>query len=417
MSSPIELVRGQRTKLADLTAETRLRLSVGLEGPDAEDVTYLALLLNEAGEAVSPTAVVSSDRPNSEDGAIILQARSGLDQSFEVDLRRVAGSVASVVVALAFQTAGRRNVSQKTAQSIKAGRFEVEASGAAVARYTFSQRDLGEETAVLLGEIYRKNGVWRVRAIGEGFAGGLGSMLSRYKVSAPAVTGSGGAGIPIAAAPSVIWPPRTWPGDRQPTIPKDLVHAVGLVLCRGADGTAHSGTGFMISPGGFFVTCHHVVHDATEIMISLEGTRMLRKAEIVAMDSDSDLALCVITDRNGAPHWLMLAPPDSSSSLGDDLGLLGYPLSSDLGINVTYSQGIINSLRKRNDVPVLQIDVGAAPGSSGGPVFQRSNGLVVAVLSSGLHMGDRGMLINFAVDIRNIWRLGWLQRIAQAEGS
>lgn len=164
-----------------------------------------------------------------------------------------------------------------------------------------------------------------------------------------------------------------------------------------------------MTPGGHFITCNHVVEDAEQLSICIDGTRLLRRAEVVARDAASDLALCWMSDRNGSADWLLIAgrypTPGSATSSGSS----GFRLVWDLGLSVTYSQGIVNSLRSRGDVPALQIDVGAAPGSSGGPVLSRwSDGRVLGVLTSGLAGVDRGMHINFAVDLRVIWRLGWL---------
>jgi S1-C subfamily serine protease len=282
-----------------------------------------------------------------------------------------------------------------------------------MARFTFTQADIGADTAVMLGELYRKAGAWRVRSVGDGFTGGLPTMLSRFRITPGAVASNSPRGsVVLASAPQGLWLPKTWPGGVQPSIPKDLARAVGLTITTTEDGTVHTGTGFMVSPGGHFVTCHHVVHDAAELSVAFGGSTSLRRATVVALDRDSDLALCCVEDRNGSPDWLLPVGPDVSAGLGDELGLLGYPLGVDLGMSVTYSQGIVNSLRKKHGVDVLQIDVGAAPGSSGGPVFRRSDGNVVGVLTSGLDVADRGMLINFAVDIRNLWKLGWMQRLS-----
>jgi S1-C subfamily serine protease len=113
-----------------------------------------------------------------------------------------------------------------------------------------------------------------------------------------------------------------------------------------------------------------------------------------------------ISDGHGAEHWLQLADVDDEPKLGQDLGLLGYPLG-EVGLEVTYSQGVVNSLRSTSTHKILQIDAGAAPGSSGGPVFRREDGRVIGILGSGLQ-GRAGMLANFAMDIRQIWALGWV---------
>ena len=47
--------------------------------------------------------------------------------------------------------------------------------------------DLGEdfstETAVIFAEIYRNNNEWKFRAVGQGFAGGLGALARNYGIS------------------------------------------------------------------------------------------------------------------------------------------------------------------------------------------------------------------------------------------
>ena len=68
----MELVRGQRARLSDLTDKTRLKVDNDLEGPEPGDVSYLALLLGESGEAISPAACVSDDRQRSECGGVQL---------------------------------------------------------------------------------------------------------------------------------------------------------------------------------------------------------------------------------------------------------------------------------------------------------------------------------------------------------
>lgn len=413
-----DLVRGQRAKLSDLTAATRLSIAVQIEGVRPEQVVCAALLLGDSQVAISSSALVSTEHPRSDCGGVVFRP-DGREPTFELDLDRVTASASSVLVAVGFPglAGGARNLHR--------GELRILVSGSLVARYPFSGRDFGEEGAIALGEVYRKSNVWRIRAAGEGFVGGMPAMLSRYKLTPTTVSGGpggggglggGGGGLGgggrggavLQSGPVGVHIAKAWPGDKPPQVPKDLTRSVGLILTRTAEGKVHTGTGFIVTPGGHFITCNHVVDDAEQLSICIDGTRVLRPAEVIARDPQSDLAICWISDRNGSEDWLMLAGQGATPGLGDELGLLGFPLGVDLGLSVTYSQGIVNSLRSKGDVPVLQIDVGAAPGSSGGPVFRRSDGRVLGVLTSGISGADRGMHINFAVDLRAIWRLGWL---------
>jgi len=44
--------------------------------------------------------------------------------------------------------------------------------------------DYSIETAMIFGEIYKKTGEWRFSAVGQGFAGGLAAVCSRYGIDA-----------------------------------------------------------------------------------------------------------------------------------------------------------------------------------------------------------------------------------------
>ena len=49
-----------------------------------------------------------------------------------------------------------------------------------VLRYDLDE-DFSLETAIIMAEVYRKDGTWRVNAVGAGYQGGLQAMLNRYQ--------------------------------------------------------------------------------------------------------------------------------------------------------------------------------------------------------------------------------------------
>jgi len=56
------------------------------------------------------------------------------------------------------------------------------AGGAELAKYDLSE-DYSTETAMIFGEIYRHNDEWKMKAIGAGFAGGLGPLATTHGVN------------------------------------------------------------------------------------------------------------------------------------------------------------------------------------------------------------------------------------------
>ncbi|MEU0101583.1 TerD family protein [Streptomyces sp. NPDC006267] len=85
---------------------------------------------------------------------------------------------------------------------------------------TFTLTGLDAESAVSALELYRRQDVWKVRAVGQGYAGGLAEMLADQGVAeATGLAGSIQEAVTRGLARSVAPPPRTPEGDRvrQPT--------------------------------------------------------------------------------------------------------------------------------------------------------------------------------------------------------
>lgn len=408
MSTGAELARGQRSRIPDGVVASALSVTLAVEGIADADLTAVCLLVDAKEAILQGDQVVHAERGASKCGSV----RGEGPGRFSVELARLPSEAARVVVAVGMSEAGRSR--GLNASNIRSAVVTVSAGGQEAFVYRVANADLGRETAICLVELYRKDG-WRITATGAGFLGGIPSLISRYRGHAVSSPGGGPApspgrgrdALPPVRGSTGALLPGGWAKKAEPKVPSCLIPAVGLVVVERAEGAA-TGTGFMIGPGGYFVTCAHVVREQQSVAIGLDGESSLRPATVVRVDEQGDLALLHLDDRNGVTDWLVLAGAEFTPALGDDLGLLGYPLGGDLGISLTYSQGVINSLRKVDDISVLQVDAGAAPGSSGGPVFRRSDGRVVGVLTSGLTRNPGGMLVNFAVDIRRLWQLGWV---------
>ena len=54
-----------------------------------------------------------------------------------------------------------------------------EVTGSEVVRYDL-QEEASIETAMIFGELYRHNGEWKFRAVGQGFSGGLKAMCRQF---------------------------------------------------------------------------------------------------------------------------------------------------------------------------------------------------------------------------------------------
>ena len=160
--------------------------------------------------------------------------------------------------------------------------------------------------------------------------------------------------------------------------------------------SSSSGSGFVVA-ANTIVTNAHVVDNCSEIRVrqrSLDKT-----ATLLTSSQQSDLALLSISG-----GLETAAPFRHSAELGEDVMLAGYPLSGVLSSDLIVTSGQVNSLAGlENDSTRIQISAPVQPGNSGGPLIDRSGG-IVGVIVSKLNVsklakvtGDFAQNINFAI--------------------
>jgi tellurium resistance protein TerD len=105
----------------------------------------------------------------------------GDDEVVKVQLSAVPADLDKVVFTVTIYDAETRkqNFGQVSRAYI---RIVNEENGQEIARYDLSE-DASIETAMIFGEIYRNGGDWKFKAVGQGFAGGLGPLATSFGVN------------------------------------------------------------------------------------------------------------------------------------------------------------------------------------------------------------------------------------------
>lgn len=145
------------------------------EGPPL-DLDAIALLVGADGKCVSGGDVVYYNRRRSLDGSVALSvdnqtgAGAGDDESLTVDLAALPATTTKVVIAVSIHQAQQR---QQTFAQLQGAHIRLldPSSGAELTRFDLGE--LGPETAVVFGELYRHNSAWKFRAVGQGYVEGL----------------------------------------------------------------------------------------------------------------------------------------------------------------------------------------------------------------------------------------------------
>lgn len=148
-------------------------------------------------------------------------------------------------------------------------------------------------------------------------------------------------------------------------------------------GAEWSGTGFALK-NNYIVTNYHVIEDAKTINIQGVNGDFSTKynASVVASDKFNDLAILKVEGVNISTSGIPYSVKTSTSEVGEDVFVLGYPLTSTMGEEIKLTTGVVSSKTGfQGDVSLYQISAPIQPGNSGGPLFD-GNGNVIGIVSA-----------------------------------
>lgn len=104
----------------------------------------------------------------------------GDDEVIMVDLDLVPADIQTVAITVTIHEADARGQSFGQVKNAFI-RIVNDGNGKEIARYDLSE-DYSTETAMIFGEVYRHNGDWKFRAVGQGYSGGLAAMCAQYGI-------------------------------------------------------------------------------------------------------------------------------------------------------------------------------------------------------------------------------------------
>jgi tellurium resistance protein TerD len=188
----ISLTKGQRVSL-EKVAPGLTEVFVGL-GWDVKvvdtgfdfDLDASVFLLGNNEKLISDNHFIFYNNLTSPDPAKSVQHTGdnltglgeGDDEVIKINLQKVPGDVQKIVITVTIHEAAERG--QNFGQVHNAFVRVVNAQNKQeVIRYDLVE-DYSIETALIMAELYRKDGEWRLNAVGSGYQGGLKALLDRF---------------------------------------------------------------------------------------------------------------------------------------------------------------------------------------------------------------------------------------------
>ncbi|MFE7785949.1 TerD family protein [Streptomyces nigrescens] len=190
-----------------------VRVAVDVTAPVRLDVS--GLLLAADGKVRSDDDFVFYNQPAGP--GVTHSAAAGGGDTITVDTAAVPDGIEKIVVTASLDQPGATFAGTEPTGTVRnADDNSVLAS--------FTPPQLGAETALVVVEIYRRSGAWKVRAVGQGYANGLAGIATDFGVSveepaapAPAAAPQAPPAPPAPAAPAGQWgPPAGTPAPAAP---------------------------------------------------------------------------------------------------------------------------------------------------------------------------------------------------------
>lgn len=192
MLTGVSLQKGGNVDLRKLDPSlTKLNIGLGwsVRATDGApfDLDATAFMLNAAGKVRQDKDFIFYGNLRAPDGSVAHMGDNrtgegdGDDETIQIDLSKVPADIEKIAICVTIYDADarRQTFGQVSQAQIRCVNAE---SNTQLAVYDLSE-DASVETALIFGEVYRNNGSWKFRAVGQGFAGGLAPLARNYGVN------------------------------------------------------------------------------------------------------------------------------------------------------------------------------------------------------------------------------------------
>jgi tellurium resistance protein TerD len=188
----INLQKGQNVSLnAESPGINHLLAGLGWDTQSfagaAFDLDVMVFLTDGSDKVISDNHFVFYNNLKSPDGSVehtgdnLTGDGDGDDESILVSLANVEARVEKVIFTASIHEAEQR---RQTFGQVRNAYIRIvdKANGQEIIRYDLSE-DFSIETSIVVGELYRRNGEWKFKAVGQGYKDGLVSLLRAHGVN------------------------------------------------------------------------------------------------------------------------------------------------------------------------------------------------------------------------------------------
>lgn len=149
---------------------------------------------------------------------------------------------------------------------------------------------------------------------------------------------------------------------------------------------ASEGSGFIISPDGYYLTCNHCIEGSIDLKTRVtfytrQGKRVYVEYDtvVVAANKEHDCALCKILNLDCELPYMPLSFEPIDTLKDNYVVLAGYPHGLRRVNEISFFEGRVISQQHNGDDDKIYTDIMGKSGCSGSAVFYKDNGRVIGV--------------------------------------
>ncbi len=204
----------------------RLSLTLTCTPPNQQpSLDLCAFLLDANGKVTGDAGFVFYGQPRHPSGAVTVEPTTGV---VTIEPAALPAEIVRVVLAVSIDPAVARLDAFRQYQALTLEGKDAQVS----VRFALATTGMAE-SALILAEIYVRNGAWKLRALGQGFAGGLAPLARNYGVDVGEQRPPAPPAPPVTTKPAAAPTPSPAPAPRGPV---DLTKRKPISLEKPAEG-------------------------------------------------------------------------------------------------------------------------------------------------------------------------------------
>ena len=168
----MQLIRGQKLKLSDIL-NNPLSFSLATTPPSNLNLDIALFGLDSQGKLSDEAYMIFYNQPQSPCGSLKLSQNDGQIVSFDVNLATLTPQIERLVLTLTID--GHQTMAQLPAMAIN-----LQSQQQTVVSFPIDGSMFQQEKALMALELYKKDSIWRMNAVGQGFNGGLAALIKHF---------------------------------------------------------------------------------------------------------------------------------------------------------------------------------------------------------------------------------------------